>query len=216
MNQKNTYAVFGLGRYGMAVARELIKNKKDVLAIDINEENVNDAIDFIPICKCADITDINVIKELGIKNVDTVIIAIASNLEASVMAVTLCKEVGVETVIVKCANEMHKKILYKVGADKVVFPEDESGTRLAKNLVSSGISDIFELSDDCSIMEINIPAKWVGKTLIDLALRKKYSINVIAIKNGDNTIIDINPEMPLTSTMSLIVVADEKKIKNLL
>ena len=216
MNQKNTYAVFGLGRYGMAVARELIKNKKDVLAIDINEENVNDAIDFIPICKCADVTDINVIKELGIKNVDTVIIAIASNLEASVMAVTLCKEVGVETVIVKCANEMHKKILYKVGADKVVFPEDESGTRLAKNLVSSGISDIFELSDDCSIMEINIPAKWVGKTLIDLALRKKYSINVIAIKNGDNTIIDINPEMPLTSTMSLIVVADEKKIKNLL
>ena len=134
MKAKKTYAVFGLGRYGIAVAKELVDNGTEVIAVDHDQKTVNDAASFLPVCKCADVTDAEVISRLAIGSIDTVIVCMASNLEASVMAVTLCKEAGVKTVIVKCANEMHQKILLRVGADQVVFPENESGIRLAKNL----------------------------------------------------------------------------------
>ena len=174
MKKKKTYAVFGLGRYGISVAKELVSNGMEVLAVDIDESKVNEAINEVPLCKCADITDIEVIKQLGISNIDTVIIAMGHNLEASVMAVMLCKEVGVKTVIVKCANEMYQKILLKVGADQAVIPEKESGKRLAKNLISAGFADIMELSNDIAILEIDIKEEWKNKTLLELNLRKKY------------------------------------------
>jgi trk system potassium uptake protein TrkA len=120
--EKNTYAVFGLGRYGVAVAKELVENGKEVIAVDADQKIVNDASAYLPVCKCADVTDAEVISRLGIGSIDTVIVCMASNLEASVMAITLCKEAGVKTVIAKCANEMHQKILRRVGADKVVSP----------------------------------------------------------------------------------------------
>ena len=123
MSINQTYAVFGLGRYGRAVAKELVNNGAEVLAIDTNEEIVNDASMEIPYCKCADVTDPEVLEQLGVGNIDVVIIAIATNLEASVMATMLCKEAGVKMVIVKCADEMHQRILSKVGADRVVCPE---------------------------------------------------------------------------------------------
>ena len=114
MSIHQTYAVFGLGRYGTAVARELVNSGAEVLAVDTNEEIVNDLAAEFPLCKCADITDPDVITRLGISNIDTVIISMANNLEASVLAITLCKEVGVKNVIVKCSSEMHKKILLKI------------------------------------------------------------------------------------------------------
>ncbi len=150
MGINHSYAVFGLGRYGKAVAQELVRNGAEVLAVDTDEEIVNAAIADIPYCKCADITEPKVIKQLGIANIDVVIIAMASSLEASVMATMLCKEIGVKTVIAKCATDMDCKILSKVGADRVVFPESESGIRLAKNLLSSGFVDIMDLSSNVS------------------------------------------------------------------
>ena len=215
MTINKTYAVFGLGRYGLAVAKELANSGAEVLAVDINQSVVDDAVAFIPFCKCADITDETVIKNLGISNIDVVIVAMASNLEASVMAVTLCKEVGVETVIVKCANEMHQKILKRVGADRVVFPESESGIRLAKNLLSSGFIDVVELSKDVSMVEMSVRPEWIGKSLIELKLRKKYSINVVAVINENDVSTDIDPEMPLTPDMKLIVIADTRKLEKL-
>ena len=122
MANSKTYAVFGLGRYGRAVAKELVSNGAEVLAVDIDEEKVNEAITEIPFCKCADVTDPEVLKQLGISNIDVVIISMATNLEASVMATMLCKEMGVKTVISKCSSEMNCKILGKIGADKVIFP----------------------------------------------------------------------------------------------
>ena len=183
MKINKTYAIFGLGGYGRAVAKELVNNGAEVLAVDMNDELVNGAVGELPYCKCADITDAEVIKRLGIANVDTVIIAMAQNLEASVMATMLCKEVGVETVIAKCANEMNKKILEKVGADKVVFPESESGIRLAKNLLSSGFVDLIELSENASMIELDVRPEWEGKSLLELNLRKKYAMNIVAIND---------------------------------
>ena len=210
-----TYAVFGLGRYGRAVAKELVKSGAEVLAVDINEDRVNAAIADIPFCKCANITDIEVLKQLGIQNIDIVIIAMASSLEASVMATMLCKELGVDNVIVKCASEMNCKILTKVGADKVVYPEKESGIRLAKNLLSSGFVDIIELSKDASMVEIDVRPEWIGKNLMELNLRAKYSINVVAIIKNKviNTFID--PSVPLDKDMTLVVIANINKLNKL-
>ena len=189
MSINKTYAVFGLGRYGTAVAQELVRNGAEVIAVDINEELVNDAAQTIPVCKCADVTDPEVIDRLDIADVDVVVIAMANSLEATVMAITLCKEAGVNTVIAKCVEEMHEKIFYRVGADRVVFPEKEAGTRLGKNLLSSGFVDIIELSNDVSMVELDMKEQWVGKSLIELNLRKKYAINVVAVLNGDMLII---------------------------
>ena len=212
---KKTYAVFGLGRYGIAVAKELVDNGMEVIAVDSDERIVNAAADVLPICKCADITDPDVIQQLAINNVDVVIIAMANNLEASVMAVTLCKEVGVETVIAKCANAMHQKILYRVGADKVVFPENESGIRLAKNLLSSGFVDMVSLAKNVSMIELDVKPEWVGKNLVELNLRKKYSINVVALRRDQAVSVDIDPHAPLLENDKLIVIANTKKLSKL-
>lgn len=215
MSMNKTYAVFGLGRYGIAVARELVNNGMEVIAVDSDEAIINAAAVELPICKCADITDPEVIKQMGISNVDVVIIAMASNLEASVMAVTLCKEFGVETVIAKCANEMHQKILIRVGADKVVFPENESGIRLAKNLLSSGFVDMVSLAKNVSMIELDVKPEWVGKNLIELNLRKKYSINVVALRSGEMVTVDIDPHEPLNESSKLIVIANTAKLAKL-
>lgn len=215
MSLNKTYAVFGLGRYGRAVAKELVNSGAEVIAVDKNENKVNSAAMDIPYCKCADITDSEVMKRLGIGNTDVVIVAIASNLEASVMAVVLCKELGVKTVIAKCSNDDHGKILSKVGADKVVFPEKESGTRLAKNLVSSGFIDVIELADDVSIIELDVRAEWVGKTLVELNLRKKYMLNVIAIRQGADMQLSIDPSMKLSKDMQLVVIGNRSKFSKM-
>ena len=213
---KKTYAVLGLGRYGQAVAKELISLGAEVLAIDVNEAVVNDLAAEIPVCKCADITDPAVFSQLGIDRVDVAVIAMASDLEATVMAITLCKEAGVVTVIVKCATAMQKAIYTRVGADRTVFPENESGIRLAKNLLSGGFVDMLELSDNVGMVEIAVKPEWADKNLIELKLRNKYDMNVVAIINGNNVITAIDPTMPLTADMRLIVIANVKKLNKLM
>lgn len=215
MKAKKTYAVFGLGRYGIAVAKELVENGMEVVAVDAKQKIINDAAAYLPVCKCADVTDPEVISRLGISNIDTVIVCMASNFEASVMAVTLCKEVGVKYVIAKCANEMQQKILLRVGADKVVFPENESGIHLAKNLLSSGFIDMLSLSKDVSVVEIDVKNEWCGKDLIELNLRKKYGFNIVAIKKNENVDVNIDPEQPLESETTLIVIANNADLEKL-
>lgn len=215
MSMNKTYAVFGLGRYGQAVAKQLINSGAEVLAVDINEAVVNDLAAEIPLCKCADITDPAVFRQLGIDRVDVAIIAMAGDLEASVMAITLCKTAGVGTVIAKCASEMQKTIYTRVGADQTVFPENESGMRLAKNLLSAGFVDMLELSEDVCMVEIDVKADWVGKKLVDLKLRNKYAINVVAIVADGEVITAIDPTMPLAADMRLIVIAHVKKLEKL-
>ena len=215
MGIHQSYAVFGLGRYGIAVARELVEGGAEVLAVDRDEEIVNAASAYIPICKCADVTDAEALRQLGIANIDVVILSMASSLEASVMAVMLCKELGVKTVIAKGASEMNCRILRRVGADKVVFPENESGVRLARSLLSAGFTDIIELSRDVSMLELEVRPEWVGKTLMELSLRKKYSINIIAAVKNSQISVNIDPEKPLEAGMKLIVIANVEKLKRL-
>lgn len=215
MSINKSYAVFGLGRYGLAVAKELVASGADVLAIDADETVVNSAAAEIPVCKCADVSDPEVIKALGIANMDVVIIAMAGHLEESVMAVMLCKEAGVPEVIAKCSGDTHGKILSKVGADKVVLPEYESGVRLAKNLLSSGFVDVIELSGSVSLVELDVKPEWVGKTLIELNLRKKYAINIVAIRRGGEIQINIDPNEKLCEDMQLVVISNSSALGKL-
>lgn len=208
MSIKKTYAVFGLGRYGLSVAKELEKSGAEVISVDFNEHIVDKVSVNLSFCKCGDTTNIEVLKQLGIANVDTVVVAMAENIEASVMTVMLCKELGVPNVIAKCSSEMHYKILNKVGADKVIFPEKESGIRLAKNLLSSGFIDAIELTEEVSIIELDVKKEWIGKSLLELNLRKKYSLNIIAVKEGNKIETTIDPQLALNENMKLIVVGN--------
>ncbi len=215
MSINKNYAVFGLGRYGKAVAKELIDNGAEVIAVDSNSKIVDDLAGEFPICKCANVTDYGVIKQLGISNVDVVVIAIAGNFEASVMAVMHCKEAGVKQVIVKCSSEIHKAILEKVGADMVILPEKDSGIRLAKNLLSSGFIDVADISEDISILEITVKPEWIGKSLKELELRKKYCVNVIALIKNGTVEIAIQPDTIIEESMKMIVIANKKEINKL-
>ena len=215
MKLGKSYAVFGLGRYGRSVVKELLDNGASVLAVDCNQKTVDAFAEEIPLVKCADVTDPNVIKQLGISEMDVVVIAMAENFEASVMTTLLCKEQGVETVIVKCANEAHRAILKKLGADEAVVPEYESGVRLAKNLLSSGFVDIAELSEDISVLEIPVKAEWVGKTLLELELRKKYNMNVVALKKEGVTDISFRPDTVLDDGTQMIVIADKNNLSRM-
>ena len=210
-----SYAVFGLGKYGLAVARALVESGADVLAVDINEEKVNSLANELPLCKCADVTDPETIRQLGISNVDVVIVSVARQLEVSVMAITLCKEVGVKTVIAKCGSEMQKKIFERVGADKVVFPEQESGTRLAKNLLNAGFVDMIELAKDVSMVQLDMKPEWVGKTLVELNLRRKYGINVVAIRKNNRVQVNLDPESPLGADIKLVVIGNTGRLGKL-
>ena len=215
MKSNQSFAVFGLGRYGMATAKELSAAGAQVLAVDLNEQTVQAAAAFLPLVKCADVTDPAVLEMLGIGNFDVVIIAMAEHMEACVMAVMLCKEAGVPTVIVKCASETHGRLLSRVGADQVVIPESESGTRMARNLLSSGFVDMMELSGEVALIEVPVKAEWVGKSLIELNLRKKYNINVVAVKHGEAIDVTIDPAAPLHEGGSLVVIAETAKLHKL-
>ena len=215
MSLKKSYAIFGLGRYGLAVARELVSGGAEVLAIDRNESIVNSLAAEVPLCKCADVTDGDVLRQLDIGSFDTVIIAMAGSLEATVLSTMLCKELGVKTVIAKCYNETHQKILSRVGADQVVFPESESGARLAKNLLSAGFVDLLELSRDVSMVEVSVQPEWVGKSLLELNLRRKYGINIVAIREGGTVSVTIDPEKPLSKEARLLVIGNTARMGKL-
>ena len=215
MKIKQTFAVFGLGRYGRALAKELVDSGAEVLAVDCDEDIVDSVVLDIPLSKCADVTDPEVIKQLGVGNIDVVIISMATNLEASVMATMLCKEAGVKTVIAKCGNDMECKILSKIGADHVVFPEKESGLRLAKKLVNFGLVDLIELSKDASLFELKVRPEWVGKSLIELNLRKKYGLNVVATFENEEVNTYIVPEKPLDDSMRLIAIGNPENLNKM-
>ena len=206
-----SYAVFGLGRYGRAVVKELLNNGAEVLAVDRDRRIVDELVGEIPVCKCADITDPGVIEQLGISDIDVVVISMAKSFEASIMATMLCKEVCVKKVIVKCSDESQCRVMKKIGADEVILPETESGTRLAKNILSSGFIDIADITDNISILEIDIKAEWVGKTLRELDLRKKYNINIIAFKNNSDVVL-ANPDIVIEDSMKMIVMTDKKGV----
>lgn len=204
--KEKSYAVIGLGLFGMAVATTLAEANCDVLAIDDNEENVQDIAQKVTYAVKADVREPGILKTLGLQNVDVAVIAVAENMEASIVATMQAKELGVPFVMAKAMNELHGRILEKIGADKVISPEKSMGVRVARNLLSSGFVDMFELSSEFSMAEFRIPKEWIGRTLRELKIREKYNINLIAVKQGENVNVNFDPEESLPSDCTLIAV----------
>lgn len=186
------FVVIGLGRFGSSVARALYSMNHDILAIDKDEERVQEISDYVTHAVQADATDENVLKSLGLRNFDVAVVTTSMDIQSSILITLLCKEMGVRFVIAKAQNDLHAKVLYKIGADKVVFPERDMALRVAHNLVSSNILDYIEVAPDYSLVEIEALPRWVGCTLKELNMREKYGINVLAIKHGKD--INVSPK----------------------
>ncbi|MGO5075082.1 potassium channel family protein [Clostridium sporogenes] len=202
---RKQFVVIGLGRFGTSVAKTLYTLGNDVLAIDSSEDIVQSISDGVTHSVQIDATDENSLRALGIRNFDVAVITIGSDIQSSTMATLLVKEMGVKYIIAKANTEIHAKVLYKIGADRVVFPERDMGVRVAHNLVSTNILDYIELSPNYSIAEIVTPKLWHGKTLNELNIRANYGINVVALKRGEE--INVSPVAEDTIEAGDIIVA---------
>ena len=215
MAVKKQFAVIGLGRFGESVAKTLYTMGFDVLAIDSDEERVQGLMDSVTHVAQADATDESALKSLGIRNFDIVVVAIGQNLEASVLVTVLLKELGVPYVLAKAQSELHGKVLSRTGADKVIYPERDMGTRVARQLVSENIVDYIDLAADYSLVEVAAPPEFVGKNLRQLALRDKYGLNVLAIKRGREVNVSPLADDYIADGDLLVVVGDNNSIKRL-
>ncbi len=207
------FVIIGCGRFGSSVAKKLNELGCEVMAVDRSEETVQNISDHVTYAVQADATDENAIKALGIRNFDVAVITIGGDIQASIMVTLMVKELGVKHIVAKAQNEMHAKVLYRIGADRVVFPEREMGVRVAKNLVSNKILDYIELSPDYTIVEVTPLKEWIGKSLLDLNVRAKFSINVIAIKNSSGININVSPNEIITEHDILVVIGHNDDIR---
>ena len=199
----------------MSVAETLAESDCDVLAIDAREENIQEIADKVTYAVRADVREPEVLRALGVQNVDVAVIAVAENMEASIMATMQAKELGVPYVLAKAMNALHGKILEKIGADRVIYPEQSMGLRVARNLMSGGFLDVFELSTEFSMAEFPVPTEWVGKSLQELQLRESHDINIIAIKVGDDVEINLDPVKPLEANWHLMAIGKNKVLERL-
>ena len=213
---KKSFAVIGLGKFGRSIVMEMMRAGADVLAIDMDEEKVKRVADYVTCAVQADVRDVDAMESLGISNMDGVVIGMTANLDAAIMATIYAKEAGVPYVLVKVQDELHEKILKKVGADRVIIPEKESGIRVARNMVSGNFLDFIELSDRVKLIELKVKPEWVGHSLRELDLRKKHALNVIAVRQDGELMVNQDPDMPLDSNITLLVTIDKKDMRKLL
>lgn len=202
-----SYVVVGLGRFGMAVALKLQELGNEVLIIDSNAEQVQKLSNHVTYAVVGDARDEAVLRSLGVRNFDCAIVAIGGDLAASILITLNLKGLGVPQVICKAPDEIQKRALEKVGADRVIIPEREMAVKLAQNLASSSVLDYIELSSQCGIAEVKTPSAWVGKTLRELNVRAKYGVNVIALRSGEDAIkVSPGPDEPLTERDVLVIL----------
>lgn len=212
---KKQYAVFGLGSFGESVAVTLQSLGCEVVAVDNHMERIENIANKVSYAMKADIGDPEVIRSLGTRNLDGVVVAVADDMEASVMATLVSKELGVPYVLAKAKTELHATVLRKIGADAVIFPEMEMGARIAKNLMSANFADWITLSDDYSIVETLVPKHWIGRSIQELDVRRKYGVNVVATKMGEEVEVNPDPQKPLEPGTVLILVGRNEELERI-
>ena len=208
-----SFVVIGCGRFGSSVARTLYDLGNEVMVIDISEDAIREISEEATYAVQADAMDEAVLKDLGLRNFDVAVISIGSDIEASIMATLVVKELGIKRIIAKAQSELHRKVLDKIGADKVIFPERDMGVRVAHNLTSTNILDFIELSPNYSIIEITTIEEWEDKTLGQLKLSTKYGLNVMAIKRGNKITVSPSGEIMIEKDDVLVVIGSMTDIK---
>lgn len=207
------FAVFGLGSFGKSVALTLQSFGCDVIAVDNCYEKIQDIADSVSYAMCGDVTEPEFMKTIGARNLDGAVIAVSENLEAAIMATMISKEMGISYVLVKAMDEMQGKILEKIGADSIVYPEIDMGERVAKKLISTEFIDWIELSPDYSLTEKLLPKQWEGKSLAELRVREKYGINVIGILKEDKMDMALDPSKPLQPNDMLFIIGKNSDLE---
>lgn len=213
---RKQYAVLGLGKFGASVAMELAVSGADVLAVDRDEERVSAVADHVTCAVRADVCDSTSMQNLGISNMDCVVVAITGDLDGSILGVIAAKDAGVPYVVAKAKDSVHMHILEKLGADRIIIPEQESGVRMARSISSGTFHDFIELSDRCRLVEMPPKPEWVGKSLRELNLRKRERINVIAVRRGGEIYPLPDPDAPLSKHNNLVVMVDRSDVSRLL
>lgn len=209
------FVVIGAGRFGQSVAIKLAEMGNEVMVVDSREDVIQHIADKVTYAVQADATDENAIKALGIRNFDVAIVTIGSNIQSSILITLMVKELGIKQVVAKAQNPQHAKVLYKIGADRVVFPEKEMGIKIAKSLVTSNVLDLIDLANDYSILEIKVNPEWVGKSLIEINMRRLYSISVIAIKRDGALNINVSADYVLLKDDILVVMGHNKDLEKI-
>ena len=212
-----SYAVIGCGRFGTTLARTLMELGNEVMAVDSNADIVQEMSEDVTYAVQADVMDESTLKELGLSNFDVVVVSIGSDIQASIMASLIAKELGVKKLIAKAQSILHGKVLEKIGVDKVIYPERDMARRLAHNLSSRNILDYIELSSEYNIMEITSLNSWWGKTISELDLRSKYGINIVALKRGVKIDVSPNPDEEILEGDILLIIGNTNdliKIEN--
>ncbi|EDL65042.1 potassium channel family protein [Bacillus sp. SG-1] len=209
---KKEFVVIGLGRFGGSIVRSLAEQDLEVMAIDKEEDKVNQFASIASHAVVADTTDESVLKSLGIRNFDHVIVAIGDDIQSSILTTLMLKEIGVSNITVKAQNDYHEKVLRKIGANHVVHPERDMGRRIAHNIVSNNVLDYLELSDEHSIVEIKANESINGNSLIDLDIRAKYGINIVAIKRGKDILVSPQADEQIRTGDILIVIGADSDI----
>ena len=213
MMKKKSFAVLGLGRFGTSVANALADMGFDVLAVDSDEEHISQLSESVTHAITGDVTNENLLRSIGIRTFDVAIVAIGDDIQNSILTTILLKEAGVPYIVSKAQNDLHARVLEKVGADRVVFPEKDMGIRVAHNLSKTNVLDFIELSKDDSIMEIIPPQKWIGKSLKDARVREEYGISVIAIKKGASILVAPKPDYVICSGDLLVIIGSNRDIQ---
>ena len=210
---KKEFAVFGLGEFGSSIAIALEENGCQVLAVDSNQEKVQEISAYVTHAACANVADQAVVRSLGIHNMDGVIVGIGENLESSIMATICAKECGVPYVLAKANSDIHATVLKRVGADQVIFPEKATGIRLGRNLASGNFLETIELSKKFSMVGIEVPKKWIGKTIRELNLRSK-GINIIARKGDlEDLVLIVDPDSVIQGSETFIIIGSNKDLE---
>ncbi len=206
---RKQYAIIGIGRFGSSIARTLSEMGFDVLAIDSDEHRVQEVSHIVTQAVVADSTDEEALRAIGLRNFDVVVVAIGEDIQSSILTTLILKEMEVPTVLVKAQNDLHAKVVQRIGADKVIFPERDMGVRVAHHLTSPNVLDYIELSDDYSIVEMKASDSMIGRNLIELNIRARYQCNVMAIKRNNHMNIAPAPEEQLQADDIVVIVGQK-------
>ena len=205
--------LIGLGRFGRHIALQLNKLGHEVMAVDSNEERVNEILPIVTNAQIGDSTNTEFLKSLGIGNFDVCIVTIGGNFQNSLETTSLLKELGAKLVVSRAERDVQEKFLLRNGADEVVYPEKQVANWAAIRYTSDHIRDYIEVDDAHAIFEVEVPEEWIGKTVGELDIRRKYSINIMATKENGKINMAVSPETVLTDNITLLVLGAYKELQ---
>ncbi|MBR3890566.1 MAG: TrkA family potassium uptake protein [Bacilli bacterium] len=212
MNKK-TILLIGLGRFGLHIAKKLQELGHEVMAVDVNEERINQAVPYVTDAQIGNSTNEEFLKSLGINNFDLCIVTISDDFQSSLETTSLLKELGAKKVVSRAERDGQAKFLLRNGADEIVYPEKQLASWMAIKYSADHILDYIEIDDEHAIFEVSVPKDWIGKTIGEIDIRKKYGISILGIKDGKKLNVNVSPSQILSMELSLLVIGDYKELK---